>query len=244
MTRRASPGLNGVTQAGAVKTAEEAGGKAKPAGVRFAAILDAAEIVFAKNGFAGASVREIAEKAGVAQALIHYHFDTKEKLFEAIAARRSAEINDARAANLDSILKSNVPIRLEQVVEALFRPTIEVGHSLATDGGGFSRILVSIANSSDARDQKLAETYYDPIAHRFIDAFCLIEPELTRKDAVWAYMFSIGVGMTMMARTGRSTRLSSGLCDDSNIEEMLEEIVVYVCGGVRAMIAKSKSEKR
>ena len=231
-----------MTQAHLERPVEDPGNKNKPARQRFAAILDAAEIVFAKNGFAGASVREIAEKAGVAQALIHYHFETKEKLFEAMTARRSNEINDARAVYLDHILESGTPLCLEHVVEALFRPTIEVGHSLASDGGGFSRILVSIANSSDERDQKLAETYYDPIANRFIDAFCLIEPELTRKDAVWAYMFSIGVGMTMMARTGRSTRLSGGLCDDSDIEQMLEEIVIYVCGGVRAMIDKSKSE--
>lgn len=211
---------------------------------RIAAILDAAELVFARSGFAGASVREIAERAGVAQALIHYHFKTKEKLFEAMTARRSAEINDARAKLLDKLLNGHQPVRLEQVVEALFRPTIEVGHSLAAEGGGFSRILVSVANSSDERDKRLAETYYDPIARKFIDALCRIEPGLTRKDAVWAYMFSIGVGMTMMARTGRSTRLSNGECDDSDIEEMLAEIVVYVCGGVRALIENRERKSR
>ncbi len=205
------------------------------------AILDAAEFVFAKSGFAGASIREIARKAGVAQALVHYHFETKEKLFEEMIARRSSEINGARAARLDGILQSAERISLEQVIEALFRPTIEVGHSLADEGGGFSRVLVSVANSADERDQKLVGTFYDPIAAKFIDALCRIEPELTRRDAVWAYMFSIGVGMTMMARTGRAKRLSVGLCDDSNIEEMLSEIVIYVCGGIRALIANSKS---
>ncbi|MEX0344274.1 MAG: TetR/AcrR family transcriptional regulator [Rhizobiaceae bacterium] len=211
-----------------------------PAGSRIAAILDAAEIVFARSGFAGASVREIAERAGVAQALIHYHFKTKENLFEAMTARRSGEINNARAAMLDELLVNPDTVELEHVVEALFRPTIEVGHSLAEDGGGFSRILVSVANSSDERDKRLAEIYYDPIAHKFIDALCRIEPGLTRKDAVWAYMFSIGVGMTMMARTGRSTRLSAGECDDSDIEDMLSEIVIYVCGGIRALIGNQE----
>lgn len=227
---------------GVVSDTDELAVRNRHAGRRFTAILDAAEIVFAKNGFAGASVREIANKAGVAQALIHYHFNTKEKLFEAMAARRSDEINDARAKNLDRILNDESAATLERIVEALFRPTIEVGHSLAEDGGGFSRIIVSIANSPDERDKKLAQTYYDPIAHKFIEALRWIEPELTRKDAVWAYMFSIGVGMTMMARTGRSTRLSDGLCDDSDIEEMLSEIVIYVCGGVRALIEKSKKQ--
>lgn len=201
------------------------------------AILDAAEQVFATSGFAGASMREIANRAGVAQALIHYHFNNKEKLFEAVIGRRSGEINTRRGELLDALLDNPAPPRLEKIVEALFRPTIEKGHSLAKGGGSFSRILVWFANSSDERDLKLAETYYDPIARRFIDAFCRVHPQLSRADAVWAYMFSIGVGMTMMARTGRSMRLSKGECDDSDIETMLEKIVIYVCGGIRALDA-------
>jgi AcrR family transcriptional regulator len=55
-------------------------------------ILDAAERVFALCGFEGASMRQIATEAGVAQALLHYHFGTKEKLFHAMFARRSEAI--------------------------------------------------------------------------------------------------------------------------------------------------------
>src|SRR5262249_1824395 len=45
------------------------------------AILDAAERLFADSGFDGTSMRSIAEAAGVAQGLLHYHFGTKERLF-------------------------------------------------------------------------------------------------------------------------------------------------------------------
>ncbi len=210
---------------------------AESAASRYEAILDAAETVFAEAGFAGASLREIANRARVAQALIHYHFDTKEKLFEAMAARRANAINGSRGVLLDELLASGNPT-LEAIVEALFRPTIEAGVSMAGTGGGFSRILVSIANSHDERDQRLAERYYDPIARRFIDALTACLPGFDRRSAVWAYMFSIGVGMTMMARTGRSMRLSGGLCDDTDVEVMLNEITAYVCGGIRAMAAR------
>jgi len=207
-------------------------------GKRSNAILDAAEEVFASSGFNGASIREIASKAGVAQALIHYHFDNKEKLFEATTARRSTQINSERGKLLDRLLAgTNIPT-LEKLVEALFRPTIETGHQLAGGGGNFSRILVSIANSHQQRDQQLIERYYDPIAVRFIAAFSEVEPNISRKTATWAYMFSIGVGMTMMVQTGRCLRLSDGACDDSDVETILSEIVVYVCGGIRAMVAR------
>lgn len=183
-------------------------------------------------------MREIAERAGVAQGLIHYHFATKEKLFERMVARRSGHINTARADMLAALLEAEGPLELRDVVEALFRPTIEAGITLANDGSAFARILVSMANSAEPRAQDLAEKYYDPIARKFIDALMLAEPELSREDAVWAYMFAIGVGMNMMARTGRSLRLSDGVCDDGNAELMLTKIVPFICGGIQALVSK------
>ncbi|HEU4985996.1 MAG TPA: TetR/AcrR family transcriptional regulator [Rhizobiaceae bacterium] len=208
------------------------------ASTRSDAILDAAESVFA-SGYAGASMREIAERAGVAQALIHYHFDTKEKLFEAVVARRAGQINGMRAEMLDALFAASPTPRLEDVIEALFRPTIAVGHG---HPNGFARILVSMANSAEPRDQALTQRYYDEIAQKFIDAIIAVTPDLTRKEAVWAYMFAIGVGMTMMATTGRSTRLSQGEADDRDIEAMLARIVPFICSGIRALADESAGE--
>ncbi|KPP87036.1 MAG: transcriptional regulator, TetR family [Rhodobacteraceae bacterium HLUCCO07] len=206
-----------------------------PGGVRADAILDAAERVFASSGYEGAALREIAECAGVAQGLIHYHFDNKARLFERMVARRSGQINAARAERLAQ-LRGKGALRLEDIVEALFRPTIETGLELAEDGGGFARILVSMANSNDPLAREMTATYYDPIAHDYIAALQEAEPGLARADAVWAYMFAIGVGMTMMAKTGRPKRLSNGLCDDGDADAMLARIVPFICGGVRALV--------
>ena len=44
-------------------------------------IFDAAEEIFQQKGLGGARMQEIAEKAGINKALLHYYFRTKEKLF-------------------------------------------------------------------------------------------------------------------------------------------------------------------
>ncbi|MBI9077107.1 MAG: TetR/AcrR family transcriptional regulator [Desulfatibacillum sp.] len=49
-------------------------------------ILNAAEILFAEKGFAGTSVREISERAGVSGPLILFHFRSKEGVYEAVKA--------------------------------------------------------------------------------------------------------------------------------------------------------------
>lgn len=47
-------------------------------------IITTAERLFAENGFAGTSVRDIAQKANVNVAMISYYFGSKEKLLESI----------------------------------------------------------------------------------------------------------------------------------------------------------------
>ncbi|SHJ73268.1 transcriptional regulator, TetR family [Shimia gijangensis] len=207
----------------------------KPGESRFDAILDAAEKIFATSGYDGASMREISVQAGVAQGLIHYHFKNKAQLFESMVARRSSQINDARAIAVDVLLARDVETKLEELVESLFRPALEVGRDAESDSGPYARILASVANSADGRDQALAAKYYDPIAHTYIDALQKVQPNLSHADAVWAYMFAIGVGVSMMAQTGRTNRLSDGACDDGNIEAILGRIVPFVCGGIRAL---------
>ena len=41
-------------------------------------LLDTAEALFAERGFFGVSVRDITEAAGVRNASINYHFETKD----------------------------------------------------------------------------------------------------------------------------------------------------------------------
>lgn len=49
-------------------------------------ILNAAKDVFQKKGMTGARMHEIADKAGINKALLHYYYRTKEKLFEKVFA--------------------------------------------------------------------------------------------------------------------------------------------------------------
>jgi AcrR family transcriptional regulator len=55
-------------------------------------IMEAAEQLFADHGFAGTSVRDIAESAGVNLAMISYYFGSKEKLMETMFRYRGEHL--------------------------------------------------------------------------------------------------------------------------------------------------------
>ena len=55
-------------------------------------ILNAAEIEFHTNGFSGTRMQQIAERAGINKAMLHYYFRSKEKLFTQVFYQALREV--------------------------------------------------------------------------------------------------------------------------------------------------------
>ena len=77
-------------------------------------ILDAARTVFIRRGSGGARMQEIAEEAGVNQALLHYYFGTKDGLALAVFRESAAKLFPGILRILSSDL--SIEARVEQVV--------------------------------------------------------------------------------------------------------------------------------
>ena len=58
------------------------------------ALLDAAEELLISKGVSGITTRKVADRAGVNQALVHYHFGTIEQLLLAVLERVSVQVKE------------------------------------------------------------------------------------------------------------------------------------------------------
>src|SRR6476619_4101940 len=76
-------------------------------------ILEAAKAVFVLRGTAGARMQEIAEEAGVNQALLHYYFRSKDRLAQAVFRETAGRMFPA----IIGILGGDLP--LEKKIDAL-----------------------------------------------------------------------------------------------------------------------------
>jgi AcrR family transcriptional regulator len=65
-------------------------------------ILESADELFAEIGFDATTTREIAARAGVNKALIHYHFESKHQLLDRLLARYYDELSVVLADALSS----------------------------------------------------------------------------------------------------------------------------------------------
>jgi AcrR family transcriptional regulator len=84
-------------------------------------ILGAAETCFARSGYDGASMREIAGAASVSKSLLHYHFQSKEHLFTEVQIRSydrlAAKVTEA-VSSLESVSDRGL-LALDVLFEAL-----------------------------------------------------------------------------------------------------------------------------
>src|ERR1700743_601210 len=86
-------------------------------------ILDAAEELFAKHGIYGVTMREIAELANVDTALLHYYFESRRGVCDAVFARRADVLNAERMREMDRYEAENAGrTDLEGIIAAYLRP--------------------------------------------------------------------------------------------------------------------------
>lgn len=191
-------------------------------------ITQAAEIEFAERGFDGTGMKAISTRAGVSQALLHYHFGNKDHLYTKVVERRSKAINDARLALLAQV-DPTAPNALEAIFDALFRPP------LGPAGGNqfYTRIFGGLIVGR-AREQALVKQFYDPTAQRFIEVLQQTPEAMDRQTAAQAYTLGLGVLVAVIARDGRLERLMAADAPRET-EEILQGLIPFAAAGARAL---------
>jgi AcrR family transcriptional regulator len=173
-----------------------------------AAILEAARAVFTERGYARATIREIARRAGVTHGLVMRHFGTKEQLLiQALPGPRVAA----------TLLPGDLATLPERIAAAFVAETDSAG-----DG---EHVVVALIRSA-ASDEQAAMPLYAAVQHEITAAFREV---LGPGSEVYAGLLgSLLIGVTFGRRVARSGVLA---------ELSSEELVGYLATAIRALLA-------
>lgn len=105
------------------------------------AILDAAAEVFLGNGYVGASMDEVAARAGVSKQTVYKHFSSKERLFSELVRRSVGEV-DRLVHEAADALPDSADLRAD--LTALARRF--VGHLMQPDAMRLRRLVIAEAD--------------------------------------------------------------------------------------------------
>ncbi len=130
-------------------------------------ILDAAETLFANQGFHATTLRQITRTAGVNLAAVHYHLGSKQALVHAVFERYLDDLNRQRLRQLENAVTEASGRRLERILEALVEPALLLG---GQDDRNFARLLVRAFAENDRDLHRFVRDRYSHVMKRFAAA--------------------------------------------------------------------------
>jgi len=198
-------------------------------------ILDAAEMLFAVEGLSRTSLRAITARAGVNVAAIHYHFGSRDKVLEAVFARRVAPANAERLAWLDRLEAEagEAPPSLEAVLEAFVAPPLRVSGEGAEGGPSLAQLVGRFYVEPEDRVEHLLRDQFAEVAARFVRALARAVPELSPEDVAWRFRLTIGVLVHVLTGKHALGVIPETRIDAANREEAIERVVAFCAAGFR-----------
>ena len=172
-------------------------------------LLDAAERVFAEQGYDGTSLRDIATRAKLHLALSTYHFGTKEKLFEEVLARRATEITETRLNELNKIDLSKLDrdAAVKALIAAYAMPMFRARYGSSTQWQAHVRLVSQLINVR--RWVPLIRKHYDVCGRKFLEKFGEVLPEADHEQLLDAFSFTISTMLYVCCYTNRFERKRS-----------------------------------
>ena len=202
-------------------------------------ILDAAEELFANNGFEGVSVRKIMREADADVSLAYYHFKSKKDLFDQVMLRRVEYLNEIRLAALEAVEQrhpDDAPT-VEEIIDAFTHPLLDTLATEHEEWKYYFRLIAQI-NNSPKWGGELMTRYFDPLVKRFIVALRKALPDCGEEDLFWSYYFLSGALTLTFAETSRIDNLSGGVCKSSDMASINERLPQFLAAGFERLCAK------
>jgi AcrR family transcriptional regulator len=197
-------------------------------------ILDAAEYLFSKHGLHGVTLRDVAKRVGVHTTLMHYYFDDKKGLFEAVFARRAGITSGRRMAALDRYAAEAGD---RPTVEGALRAFLDTDLELYIEGGESWKNYAAFGAlaSNTPEGALLMDVHFDPVVLKLVSILKRAMPDTPDEDIFWGYHFVTGALMNTLARTGRIDRLSGGLCHSDDFEAVRQRMASFMAAGFLAI---------
>jgi len=204
-------------------------------------LLDIAEQLFAQHGYVATSTRMICRAANITLGNLHYHFRSKEALYEEVFQRRGKPLVEERMRLLaqakEAVRGKPVPVR--ELIRCFVRPFLLA----AREPGGAAFVQLHCRLSSEPAELALSvrSKMYDDSTRVYVQAFRESLPDIPEDVLYWRIHFMIGAYMYTLMRSGRLEFISNGQCSAEDVDEALAQIVPFLEAGLLAPLPEASS---
>jgi len=195
-------------------------------------IITVAERLFADNGFAGTTLRNVVSEARVNLAAVNYHFGSKEELFRAVVSRFARPVVE-QELRLLSELKAGAELpSLEEILTVILKPSLEI---LSEDEG--TRLVrarfMGRCRTEPEPIQSIANKEFAAATEAFLDLLQRVLPEQSRSQLGWKFDLVIAALIRVLTEAGQPYALLKSNHSE-HIQETTQQLVRFLSPGMRS----------
>ena len=194
-------------------------------------ILYAAEELFAQQGFASTSLRQVTSRADVNIAAVNYHFGSKENLVNEVFRRRMDDMSRERLAALQRAVEAH-PGELEPILAAFVEPALAMAQD-RHGGCAFIRVIARAYAESNDSLRKFLSDQYGHVPREFAKALGACVSGLGKEDLYWRLDFLSGALTYAMADFGLIKR-PAGVSEAVHRQRAAKALIRFAAAGFQA----------
>ena len=194
-------------------------------------ILHAAEELFAAQGFATTSLRQVTSRADVNIAAVNYHFGSKENLVNEVFRRRMDEMTARRLQQLETAQREH-PGQLEPVLAAFIEPALALAQD-RNGGGAFVRVIARAYAEHNESLRRFLSDQYGHVLRHFGKALAACLPGIDKDTLYWRLDFLAGALTYAMSDFGMIKR-PSGASEAAHRARAARELIRFAAAGLQA----------
>jgi len=207
-------------------------------------LLDTAEYLFARWGYAAISIRDVTSLAKMRVANVSYYFGSKQNLYYEVLRRRSEPLAQMRLERIKAAraLKIERAMKLDALVAAYADPPLELSRSGDPGWKNFFSLIAQVTFTGLVA-QEIAQFFNEP-ARQLMDGLHDLYPSAPSARIQAAGLLLIGPYIMVIAETGRIETFPERAFSSGDLTLLGPLMKKFIAGGIRGVLESSAEKPR
>jgi AcrR family transcriptional regulator len=207
-------------------------------------LLDTAEELFARWGYAAVSIRDVTAQAKMRVANVSYYFGSKQNLYYEVLRRRSEPLSRVRLERIKAVRaqKTGRDDKLKALVAAYADPPLELSQSGDPGWKHFFSLIGQVTFTGFAAPE-IAKFFNEP-ARQLMAALQELYPSTPAAKIQAAALLLIGPYIMVIAETGRIETFPERTFASSDLALLGPLMKDFIAGGIRGLLEAKERRPR
>ena len=199
-------------------------------------ILNAAERLFAEQGFEHTSLRQITGIADVNLASVNYHFGSKKALIQAVMERYHAAFMPELEARLNALQAEGVS-STEQVLNCFIEPLLSLQRINPQGTSIYLSLLGHAYSEIQGHLRRFTMQHFGHVVQKFVACIQQANPHLNLATLFWRLHFTLGATVfVQVSGQALSEIAQADFGEQASAQDMIAKLIPFLAAGIGAPV--------